>query len=76
MLLVLVCHDVQNGISYDFGFERWPLHFVFPSYTSVYNSPNADQRRSTHRVQQLPLLCSHFFNMKYSISLSALVGPN
>ena len=34
MLLVLVSHDVQNGISYDFDFVRWPLHFEFPSYTS------------------------------------------
>ena len=30
-LLVLVSHDVQNGISYDFDFVRWPLHFEFPS---------------------------------------------
>ena len=35
MSLVLVSHDVQNGISYDFDFVRWPLHFEFPSYTSV-----------------------------------------
>ena len=28
-------HDVQNGISYDFDFVRWSLHFEFPSYTSV-----------------------------------------
>ena len=35
MLPVLVSHDVQNGISYDFDFVRWPLHFEFPSYTSV-----------------------------------------
>ena len=35
MLLVLVSHDVQNGISYDVDFVRWPLHFEFPSYTSV-----------------------------------------
>ena len=25
MLLVLVSHDVQNGISYDFNFVRLPL---------------------------------------------------
>ena len=40
MLLVLVSHDVQNGISYDFDFVRWPLHFEFPSYTSVCTSIN------------------------------------
>ena len=34
--LVLVSHDVQNGISYDFDFVRWPLHFEFPSYTSAF----------------------------------------
>ena len=31
MLLVLVSHDVQNGISYEFNFVRWPLHLEFPS---------------------------------------------
>ena len=35
MLLVLVSHDVQNGISCDFDFVRWSLHFEFPSYTST-----------------------------------------
>ena len=35
LLLVLVSHDVQNGISYDFDFVRWPLHFEFPSYTPI-----------------------------------------
>ena len=24
-IIMLVCHDVQNGISYDFNFVRWPL---------------------------------------------------
>ena len=34
MLLVLVSHDVQNGISFDFNFVRWPLHFEYSPYTS------------------------------------------
>ena len=42
MLLVLVSHDVQNGISYDFNFVRWPLHFLPVS--------------CTHFVTELPIL--------------------
>ena len=37
-LLVLVSHDVQKmefAINNNFDFVRWPLHFEFPSYTSV-----------------------------------------
>ena len=29
ILLVLVSHDVENGISYDFNFVRWPPHLNF-----------------------------------------------
>ena len=34
-LELLLVFDVQNGISYDFDFVRWPLHFEFPSYTPI-----------------------------------------
>ena len=53
MLLVLVSHDVQNGINYGFDFVRWPLHFEFPSYTSAqYYQQNAQATEQNDRATE------------------------
>ena len=55
-LLVLVSR--QNGISYDF--VRWPLHFEFPSYTSVRHTLTAlewpEFQMSFLAAKQLPCM--------------------
>ena len=58
MLLVLVSHDVQNGISYDFDFVRWPLHFEFP-LSGVWFRKLGVALRKCVKPQDPPLNSSH-----------------
>ena len=70
MLLVLVSHDVQNGISCDFDFVRWSLHFEFPStplQPHIYINPT--HLNTPKEYQQLPLLRVGF----KSIGMGALL---